>query len=96
MFAQAPNSPIRCYILPATGSTGVTYIPPAIRVTTVSHLTNQHCGAIRVTYIHPATGSTGVTYISPAIRVTTVQLLNYDAFSYIIYVFYDILLIFHV
>ena len=84
------------YIPPTTGSTGVTYILPAIRVTTVYHLPNQHCGATRETYIHLATGSTVVTYIPPAIRVTTVQLLTYDAFSYIIYVFYDILLIFHV
>ena len=27
-----------------------TYIPPAIGIYTVSHLTNQHCGATRETY----------------------------------------------
>ena len=38
----------------------------------------------------PATGSTGDLCIPTAIGVTTVHLLIYDAFSYIVYIFYGL------
>ena len=58
---QAPNL---LYTTPGTSSTGITYIPPAIGINTVTHFTNLHCEANRETYIPPSTGSTGVINIS--------------------------------